>query len=54
MFHGVDGENYQAMDSPSWYNPHEISQVFYYVNELYRVGCTAQDIGIITPYCKQV
>ncbi|GJQ70797.1 hypothetical protein Trydic_g725 [Trypoxylus dichotomus] len=53
VFHGVDGENYQVRDSPSWYNPHEISQVFFYVNELYRAGCTAEDIGIITPYSKQ-
>lgn len=54
VFHGVDGENHQVIDSPSWYNAHEISQVFYYVNELYRAGCTAEDIGIITPYSKQV
>ncbi|KRT81245.1 hypothetical protein AMK59_4958, partial [Oryctes borbonicus] len=53
VFHGVNGENYQLRDSPSWYNPHEISQVFYYVNEFYRTGCTAEDIGIITPYSKQ-
>ncbi|KAJ8912969.1 hypothetical protein NQ315_000025 [Exocentrus adspersus] len=54
IFHGVDGENYQSFDSPSWYNPHEAAQVFYYVNELYRLGVASTEIGIITPYIKQV
>ncbi|CAG9839969.1 unnamed protein product [Diabrotica balteata] len=38
IFHGVIGENYQTADSPSWYNPHEVAQVFYYVNQFYRLG----------------
>ncbi|XP_060535428.1 probable RNA helicase armi isoform X2 [Cylas formicarius] len=54
VFHGVDGENYQTADSPSWYNPHEVAQVFYYVNELYRLGCEPAQLGVITPYTKQV
>ncbi|CAH1998602.1 unnamed protein product [Acanthoscelides obtectus] len=54
IFHGVNGENYQGVDSPSWYNPYEAAQIFYYVNELYRMGVKSTSIGIITPYLKQV
>ncbi|XP_050300745.1 probable RNA helicase armi [Anthonomus grandis grandis] len=54
VFHGIEGENYQTADSPSWYNPHEAAQVFYYINECYRLGLNASNIGIITPYTKQV
>jgi superfamily I DNA and/or RNA helicase len=54
VFHGVFGENFQTEDSPSWFNPNEAAQVFYYVNELYRLGLTESDIGIITPYKAQV
>jgi RNA helicase armi len=53
VFHGVFGENFQTEDSPSWFNPNEAAQVFYYVNELYRLGLTESDIGIITPYKAQ-
>lgn len=48
------GENFQTPDSPSWYNPQEASQLFLYVNELYRLGINSSDIGIISPYTKQV
>lgn len=54
IFHGVEGENYQMPDSPSWFNPVEASQIFLYVNDLYRLGIKAEDIGIISPYSKQV
>lgn len=54
VFHGVIGENYQNEDSPSWFNPNEAAQVFFYVNELYRLGLKIADIGIITPYKAQV
>ncbi|KAF2879925.1 hypothetical protein ILUMI_26254 [Ignelater luminosus] len=54
VFHGVIGENYQTPDCPSWFNPNEASQIFYYVNELYRLGLKHTDIGIISPYIKQV
>lgn len=54
VFHGIDGVNQRGDDFPSWYNPDEASQVFFYVNELYRLGVSKKDIGIITPYIKQV
>ncbi|RZC38422.1 helicase Mov10l1 [Asbolus verrucosus] len=53
MFHCVVGENFQREDSPSWFNPSEASQVFSYVNELFRLGLTSNDIGVITPYKAQ-
>uniref|UniRef100_A0A6P7FIB9 RNA helicase n=1 Tax=Diabrotica virgifera virgifera TaxID=50390 RepID=A0A6P7FIB9_DIAVI len=53
LFHGVIGENYQTADSPSWYNPQEVAQVFYYVNQFYRLGVKSGGIGIVTPYIKQ-
>ncbi|XP_072398458.1 probable RNA helicase armi isoform X2 [Diabrotica undecimpunctata] len=53
IFHGVIGENYRTADSPSWYNPHEVAQVFYYVNQFYRLGVKSSGIGIVTPYIKQ-
>lgn len=54
MFHGVNGEDYQQEDSPSWMNLDEASQVFHYVNELFSLGLESSDIGIISPYIKQV
>ncbi|KAK4876916.1 hypothetical protein RN001_009422 [Aquatica leii] len=54
IFHGVLGENSRSSDSPSWFNANEASQIFYYVNELYRMGAKSTDIGIISPYVKQV
>lgn len=54
VFHGVRGENFQTQDSPSWFNLAEANQVFFYVNDLYSQGLTPADIGIITPYIKQV
>ncbi|KAL3270884.1 hypothetical protein HHI36_021399 [Cryptolaemus montrouzieri] len=54
VFHGINGENFQTPDSPSWFNPSEASQVFFYINELYRLGLKAGDIGVISPYVKQV
>ncbi|XP_069701618.1 probable RNA helicase armi [Periplaneta americana] len=54
VFHGVRGENYQEGESPSWFNPQEVVQVLYYINILYDVGLSSDDVGIITPYQKQV
>ncbi|XP_008556332.1 probable RNA helicase armi [Microplitis demolitor] len=54
VFHGVNGENRQDSDSPSWYNPAEATQVYLYLLKLYKRGFNENDIGIITPYQKQV
>lgn len=54
IFHGVNGENCKDDDSPSWYNLEEATQVYLYLINLYKYGLSPNDIGIITPYQKQV
>ncbi|KOX70201.1 putative RNA helicase armi [Melipona quadrifasciata] len=54
IFHGVNGGNCKDNDSPSWYNPEEATQVYLYLLKLYKCGLSPDDIGIITPYQKQV
>ncbi|XP_017797933.1 PREDICTED: probable RNA helicase armi [Habropoda laboriosa] len=54
IFHGVNGENCKDNDSPSWYNLEEATQVYLYLLKLYKCGLSPDDIGIITPYQKQV
>ncbi|XP_034487234.1 probable RNA helicase armi isoform X2 [Drosophila innubila] len=54
FFHGIMGENMQEEDSPSWYNPAEARQVFLTTIQLYRRKVHPDQIGIVTPYCKQV
>ncbi|XP_014598583.1 PREDICTED: probable RNA helicase armi [Polistes canadensis] len=54
LFHGVKGENLRDNDSPSWYNLEEATQVYLYLLRFYKYGISADDIGIITPYQKQV
>lgn len=44
----------QEEDSPSWYNDHEIVRVVSYLSTLYNEGLKNDDIGIVTPYQKQV
>lgn len=54
VFHGVNGKNHRDIDSPSWYNLEEATQVYLYLLKLYKYGLQPDDIGIITPYQKQV
>ncbi|XP_018053308.1 PREDICTED: probable RNA helicase armi [Atta colombica] len=54
IFHGINGENFRDAESPSWYNPEEAAQVYLYLSKLYKCGLEPDDIGIITPYYKQV
>lgn len=54
IFHGVNGENCKDSDSPSWYNPEEATQAYLYLLKLYQCGLSPDDVGIITPYQKQV
>ncbi|OAD54050.1 putative RNA helicase armi [Eufriesea mexicana] len=54
IFHGVNGENCKDDDNPSWYNLEEATQVYLYLINLYKCGISPNDIGIITPYQKQV
>ena len=55
VFHGVKGQCTREKDSPSWFNAAEILQVVSYVSALLNIcGLKPDDIGIITPYRKQV
>ncbi|XP_063245022.1 probable RNA helicase armi isoform X2 [Bacillus rossius redtenbacheri] len=54
VFHGVKGTNRQDDDCPSWYNLQEVTQVLFYINKLYSLGTEPDDLGIITPYIRQV
>lgn len=54
IFHGVRGVNAQEEDSPSWFNDHEVITVIDYIGDLYRCKLKSSDVGIITPYQKQV
>jgi superfamily I DNA and/or RNA helicase len=54
IFHGLRGDQRRDSDSPSWYNALEVVQVVEYVRKLLNLKCTVDDIGIITPYRKQV
>uniref|UniRef100_G1P7T8 RNA helicase Mov10l1 n=1 Tax=Myotis lucifugus TaxID=59463 RepID=G1P7T8_MYOLU len=55
--HGARGSEAREGRSPSWFNPAEAVQVMRYSCLLARSLCSqvsAQDIGVITPYRKQV
>ena len=57
VFHAVDGENTREGRSPSWFNPQEAMVVVQYVQKLVKESkpkIAAEDIGIITPYARQV
>ncbi|CAG0899830.1 unnamed protein product [Darwinula stevensoni] len=54
IFHGVHGENLQEEASPSWFNPAEVFQVIRYLQKLDQSGLCENDVGVVTPYRKQV
>ncbi|KAL5014202.1 hypothetical protein ScPMuIL_008472 [Solemya velum] len=57
IFHGIRGEDLQEGNSPSWFNPVETVQIIRYLQALQSdpdVTLSPNDIGIITPYRKQV
>ena len=58
IFHGVEGEDMREANSPSWFNPDEAQYVKMYVDLLVKgtrkIRCMAKEIGIITPYHRQV
>ena len=57
IFHGLRSKDLRESDSPSWFNANEVVQVIGYLKQLtQQTECSLQmdDIGIITPYRKQV
>ena len=57
LLHAIDGENTREGNSPSWFNPEEGMVVVQYVKDLIQNSkpkINQEDIGIITPYARQV
>lgn len=58
IFHGIQGADTREGNSPSWFNPDEASLVKHYVNLLVNETrtnkCKLSEIGVVTPYRKQV
>ncbi|NXI61172.1 M10L1 helicase, partial [Anseranas semipalmata] len=57
IFHGVRGNETREGRSPSWFNPAEAVQVMQYCCHLAKnesIAVSVTDIGVITPYRKQV
>ena len=57
IFHGVNGRDQREGNSPSFFNPEEASIVHSYVVKILETRknrVAPKDIGIITPYRKQV
>ena len=53
----LQGEDMREGNSPSWFNPVETVEVVKYVQQVLSLpnnDLTTSDIGIITPYRKQV
>ena len=54
IFNGIEGKNEREANSPSWFNIAECERVLHYVRLLAESKVTHRDIGIVTPYAKQV
>ena len=57
LFHGVAGEDMREGNSPSWFNPEEATAVLAHVRSVLAqpgTGITQADIGVVSPYHKQV
>ena len=56
IFHGVNGKNERELQSPSWFNAHEISEVAKHIKDLLseekKYKIKQEDIGVVTPYRK--
>lgn len=54
VFHSVKGKDRREYATPSWFNPNEAIICIGYVNRLYKAGLKAEELGIITPYRRQI
>lgn len=54
VFHGVKGRDRREYLNPSWFNPNEACQCLSYTNRLYSAGLKPEQLGIITPYRRQI
>lgn len=54
VFHGVKGKDRREYLNPSWFNPNEAVTCLSYANRLYSAGLKPDQLGIITPYRRQI
>uniref|UniRef100_T1J397 RNA helicase n=1 Tax=Strigamia maritima TaxID=126957 RepID=T1J397_STRMM len=54
IFNGIQGEMLREGNNPSWFNPVEVIQIMRYIRFLYNENISPNDIGVVTPYRKQV
>lgn len=54
VFHAVTGRDRREYLNPSWFNPNEAIRTLTYVKRLYDAGLKAEQLGIITPYRRQI
>lgn len=54
IFHSVKGRDRREYLNPSWFNANEAVKCMIYVNSLYKAGLKADQLGIITPYRRQI
>ncbi|CAI2163418.1 3785_t:CDS:2 [Funneliformis geosporum] len=54
IFWDVKGKEDREGQSPSWFNAREAHYVLYVVKELQKENVKPEEIGIVTPYVKQV
>jgi len=55
IVHGVIGQDLREQSSPSFFNPEEVVTVMDYVDQVLAMpGMMEEDIGVITPYRRQV
>lgn len=54
VFHSVKGRDRREHTNPSWFNPAEAIRCLTYVKRLYDSGLKAEQLGIISPYRRQI
>lgn len=54
IFNAIKGKDRREYATPSWFNPNEAIACIGYVNRLYRAGLRPEQLGIITPYRRQI
>lgn len=54
VFHYKEGRDRREITNPSWFNANEAITVLTYVNRLYKSGLKPEQLGIVTPYRKQI
>jgi len=54
VFHPVKGKDRREYTNPSWFNANEALTCLMYVHKLYKAGLLTSQLGIITPYRRQI